>query len=426
MSAHFPRALMLFEQSRYELAEQELRRSLLAEPDNARAHALLALCLSEREQHDEATREAEAAIHHAPDVPFTHYALARVYSARDREEDARAAIDEAIRLDPEDAGYYALKAAIHLDLRDWSAALDAAVEGLQVDPEHVGCANLRAMALVKLGRKAEAQTLLDETLAKAPENDVAHANKGWTLLHQGRPREAMEHFREALRLDPENPWARHGMIEALKARHLVYRVMLAYFLWMSGLNRKAQWGVIIGLYVVPRILRGVARTNPGLRTWLLPIVGVFILFALMTWIADPLFNLLLRLSRFGRYALSRTQRMASNALLACLVGGVASLVVGAVTGHERFYIATFAFLIMMIPVSGTFAMRPGWPRKMLTAYTIVLVLLAGVVVTIGLPSDEGEKTAMDRISMACVILWLVGIFAFGWIANGLAMARVRK
>ena len=64
------RGLLLFQQSRYELAETELRQALAAEPDDAYAHAVLALCLIERKQPNEATDEARQAIHLAPDMPF--------------------------------------------------------------------------------------------------------------------------------------------------------------------------------------------------------------------------------------------------------------------------------------------------------------------------------------------------------------------
>src|SRR5688500_16372498 len=68
------RGLLLYQQSRYEMAEAELRQALGVEPNDAYAHALLALCLIERKQADDATAEAQQAIHLAPDMPFAHYA----------------------------------------------------------------------------------------------------------------------------------------------------------------------------------------------------------------------------------------------------------------------------------------------------------------------------------------------------------------
>ena len=112
--------------------------------------------------------------------------------------------------------------------------------------------NLRAMALVNLGRKREAAEAMRGTLAKDPQNAFSHANQGWTLLHQGDHAQGLEHFREALRIDPELDWAAAGTVEALKARHLLYRLMLRYFLWMSRLGGRARWGVILGVLFASR------------------------------------------------------------------------------------------------------------------------------------------------------------------------------
>ena len=80
MNSNLERALMLYQQSRHELAENELRQSLASEPQSAYAHALLALCLAQRENFQEATNEAQQAIHLEPDFPFAHFLARRVCS----------------------------------------------------------------------------------------------------------------------------------------------------------------------------------------------------------------------------------------------------------------------------------------------------------------------------------------------------------
>ena len=247
MSPQLERGLLLFMQSRYELAEAELRQALANEPREAYGHAMLGLCLAKREQFKEATEEAEQAVHLAPDFAFAHYALADILHDRNHHAEALTAINEALRLDSADADYFALLSAIHLDEKHWKEGLQAAEQGLQLDSEHVGCNNLRAIALVKLGRKSEAGATIDAALARNPDNAVTHANQGWTLLERGEPKKALEHFREALRLDPDNDWARQGIVEALKARNVIYAVMLKYFLWMSRLSGRVQWAIILGL-----------------------------------------------------------------------------------------------------------------------------------------------------------------------------------
>src|SRR5690242_18623751 len=290
MNPNVERGLLLFHQSRHEMAEKEFRQALAAEPHGAFAHSLLAMCLSHRKEYKEATAEAQQAIHLQPDFPFAHYAHAHVLFDRNRSDEALEAIQEAIRLEPGDADYLALLANIHCEERRWPAALEAAERGLQFDPAHVQCTNLRAIALVKLGRKSEAGATIDAALAKNPDSAITHANQGWTFLEKGEPKKALEHFREALRLDPENEWARQGTVEALKARNIIYAAMLKYFLWMSRFSKRGQWVIILGAFIGNRLLAALAASNPDLAPWVLPLRILYICFALMTWMAQPFFN----------------------------------------------------------------------------------------------------------------------------------------
>ena len=68
MSAHYQRACLLYQQSRYDMAANELRLALTQEPNRADYHALLALCLAEQEKFDDATGEAQRAIGLGPEA----------------------------------------------------------------------------------------------------------------------------------------------------------------------------------------------------------------------------------------------------------------------------------------------------------------------------------------------------------------------
>ena len=413
------RGLLLFQQSRYEMAEAEFRQALGREPGDAGTHALLALCLLERKQLDEATNEAREAVGLAPELPFAHYALAKVWYERDRLDEARAAIDEAIRLDPEDPDFRFLLSAIHFDRRRWEDALRAAEQGLALDPQHGGCTNLRAMSLVKLGRTREAGDTIDAALARDPENSSTHANRGWTLLEQGKVEEAQHHFREALRLDPGSEWARTGIVEALKARNPVYAVMLRYFLWMSRLSQRAQWGVIIGGYFANRVLTQAARANPELAPWLLPFRVLYVIFVLLTWTADPLFNLVLRLDRFGRLALTRDQIVESNWIGGVIALGMVSLGACAVWGFGGpFLVSAMVFGFLIVPLAGTFRTPAGRPRTMMIVYVSVLALLG-----LGSIASAAEGGAEGEPAWALFGPFLLGVILSGWVANFLIMRR---
>lgn len=409
------RGILLFQQQRFDMAETELRQALAADPDDAYAHSLLALCLMERKQLEDASCEARQAIHLAPDNSFAHYALAKVLYEDDLYDAAQTAIDEAIRLDPQDADYRFLLGAIHFDLRRFEDALRAADEGLAADPEHEGCTNLRVMALVKRGRTREAVDVTESALARNPESSATHANRGWTLLEQSKAEEALGHFRESLRLEPDNEWARSGIVEALKARNAIYAVMLRYFLWMSKLSTRAQWGVILGGYFANRFLTAAAENDQALAPWLLPLRVLYVIFVVLTWTAVPLFNLLLRLNRFGRLALSREEIVDSNwvgALIFLALLSLGACIAWGFEGTQLVAAEVFGFLI--IPLAGTLKL-PEKSRRPMWIYT-------GVMATLGLARLASLAGSADPGSGG----WMMGLFFLGaigapWVANAMMM-----
>src|SRR5688572_2340704 len=354
MSAHLERAQLLLAQSRPADAERESMLALSAQPDNPQALALLALSRIEQDKREPALEAVREAVGLAPDVSYLHYVHALVLHRMDREEEAFRAVQEALRLDPHDADNFSLLASIELGRRRWPAALEAAEQALALNPEHVGATNLRAMALVRLGRKAEAMTTVDYALHRAPDDAFSHANQGWNCLHQNDPRKAQEHFKEALRLQPDLEYAREGMLEALKARNPVYRVMLAYFLWLGRQSARFQWGFIIGIFFGGRIARSLSQSQPALNWIWWPLLGLFYAFVFLSWTAQPMFNLMLRFDRFGRHVLTPDQRTGANWFGAAFALALGSLVWWLATDNQAGLFSAIAFAILSICVAATF------------------------------------------------------------------------
>jgi tetratricopeptide (TPR) repeat protein len=381
------------------------------------SHGFLAMCLNQRDDYAGATEEAEAAVRLAPDWSEAHAIRARVLANRNRLDEAERAVEEALRLDPEDADHHALLASVLLDQKKWTEALAAAEKGLELDAEHVGCNNYRAMALTKLGRSDEAGATMEAALAREPEDAFSHANVGWNYLHQRQPRKALEHFREALRLDPTMDFARAGMVEALKSKNILYALMLRYFLWMSSLGPRAQWAVVIGGYLAFRFLGGLAEQKPEWAPWIRPLLVAYFVFAILTWIAAPVFNLLLKLDRFGRHALSRDQSLAATwvgLLLALALGAVFAWLV---LGVELALLPAIYFGFLLLPVSAIFNCDRGWPRRWMIVYTAVLATLLPAAVVL---------VSIDRfLAMQALQAFVWGSVLSGLVANFLIMARVR-
>jgi Tfp pilus assembly protein PilF len=400
------KALLLLQRSRYDLAEQELRRVLAQDPEDAQAHALLACSLAEQNKLPEAESSARDAIQLAPDHPYCHYIMGWIKLQKDDLPNARRAVEEALRLDPQSSDYHGLRALIYLRAQRWQEALDAANEGLRHDPTHQNCLNHRATALVKLNRPEEAQQTIGRALQENPENEHTHANLGWAYLHQGQHQKALEHFSEALRLDPNLDYARQGLVEALKARYFLYRWLLQFFLWMSRLSPGVRGGLIVGAYVLVRVLRDVARQYPGVAPLILPIVSFYAIFVLLTWIIDPLFNLALRCNKYGRHALSSKQRLNSSIFGLLLLTTILAALGGAVTGRLVFFLLALNVGFLILPATRVLTEADTIDRGAL-AFVVGMALCGAVAV--GSLLAGSQQTAF-----ACSTVNFLGFCAFTW------------
>jgi Tfp pilus assembly protein PilF len=368
------RALLLIQQRRFDLAEQELRLYLAEHPDLDWPHAMLALCLSEGKRPQEAHREAEMAIGLAPDNSFNHYVHSVVLAEANCLPEAEAAIRAAIGLEHGSAAYFGQLANVSLRQRRSQEALTAAELGLQIDPADDTCANLRSVALINLGRRAEATDTLRSALARDPDDGYTHANLGWSLIEQGQYDQALEHFREALRLEPNLEHARHGIVTALKARNILYRPILWYFLWVQKLNAKYAFAMLIGLYLGYRLLGNVAAQNPALAPFVAPLLIAYLVFALTSWLANPLFNLVLFTNRFGRLALSRDERATSLLVAGCLL--LAILFLAGAVWSPLFLLAGLGMVLATLPLSKVFDAEPGWPRLAIVAMGLAVAAMS--------------------------------------------------
>jgi Tfp pilus assembly protein PilF len=412
MSAHLQRAELLLAQSRPADAEREARQALLSAPENPSAHGLLALCLAGQEKLPEALEAARTAIGFAPDVGYFHYIHAHVLHRLDRERDALEAVHEAIRLDPDSEDNFALLSSVHLAQRDWKASLEAAERGLALNPEHTLSANLRAMALVRLGRNSEAVDTIDFALERAPENAFSHANQGWNCLHRNDPRKAQEHFREALRLQPDLEYARQGMLEALKARNPIYRGMLAYFLWMGRLSTKLQWAFVIVTFFGVRMVRGLAESQPQLGWVLWPLLVLFYVFIYLSWTTGPMFNLLLRLNKFGRLVLSHDERVASNWFGAAFGLAVISAIFWALGGDTLGAVLTIMLGMLSVCVAAVFG-KQGRSR-------MILAMASGALTLVGI-------TAVALIVLNNrAALSILPVFVFGFLGYQILASTLRR
>ncbi|MBX3464899.1 MAG: tetratricopeptide repeat protein [Planctomycetes bacterium] len=370
--ANWQRAVLLCQQARWDLAVRELRGLLALDADHAHAHALLAMALAQTGDLTGADEESRLAVGLAPESPFVHRALAVVHFEARRDEPAAAAVGQAIALAPGDAELHGLLAQIRCRQRRWPEALAAADAGLALDPHDVDCLNLRSVALAKLGRGAEATDTLDAALAKDPDNPYTHQARGWALLHRGEAEGAMHHFQEALRRAPSLPDARAGLVEALKARNPVYRLVLGWFLWLDGKSHGHQLAILIGAWLAARF-GSRALHDAGHETAANAVGLSWFAVVLLTACAVPIFNLLLLANPLGRHALEPRARRDALWLGATVVIGL-GVAAWAWLGDSWWALrGVWFWLVFLLPVAGIGLFEPGWGRRVLQAFCVAAV-----------------------------------------------------
>jgi hypothetical protein len=136
--------------------------------------------------------------------------------------------------------------------------------------------------------------------------------------------------------------------------------------------------------------------------------------------------LLLRFNRFGRLALSREQIHASNWVGGCFFLALAALGIGVLRADWRFLLTGLAPACLVIPITGAFKCRAGWPRTIMALCTALLAASAaggiGILFFGGyLPRNTwGDALAASRLLMS-MFFW--GVFGSTWLINLLLVSR---
>lgn len=401
------RAELLIQQHKFQEAEKVLIDLLSQFPTDIRVLGLLSEVKLQQDKTDEAEELINSAIGLSPDIGYLYYLKSRVAIDRKKYDEAENCLKQAISIEPTDADFYALHASIKLMRKNYEGALETANSALEHDPENISALNTRSTALLKLDRHEESHQTIEGALREDPNNAHTHANYGWNLLEKGDHNKALKHFSEALKNNPTMEYAQIGMAEALKARYIVYRWFLKYSFWISNLTAKYQWIVFIGFFVGFRVLRSVARNSPALEPYLTPVILIIALMAFSTWVITPISNLFLRFNKYGKHLLSKKEILSSN--FVCIA---AFIFLAATAGYfitqigQLLPVAVFG-LTMMIPLSAMFAETKY--KHVLVIYTAVLAIVGGLALYDVFTKQQAVGTAAT--------LYIVGIFAFQWVAN---------
>lgn len=399
MAVLIQRAQILLQQGRFEDAFTTLRQHLSTNAHDTDGLFLLAICYLETNKLPEAAQVAGDALSFAPHDDRFLYLQSRIAFLKNQYQEAIQAIKAAVALNPYRVDYFAMWSQILLSRKDYEGALHKAEEGLAVNPEDEACLNLRSHALFNLGKKEEAFSDLHEALEHNPENAYTHANLGWKWLEAGNHRKALEHFRESLKINPNNDWARHGMVQAMKARYWLYRQFLNYAFFMGRQKARTQWIIIIAIFVLTQIANQV----------FFPLYVLLALLAISTWLITPVSNLFLRLNPYGRYALSREQTQVSNIVGILLSVALAAAISYWITNLQGLLALSICSGIMLLPAAGFYIPESKKNRNIIRWYTLSLAAL-GIL-------GVGYAFITNDPFNIFVTVMLIGVFLYQILAN---------
>ncbi len=264
-------------------ALEEARRALAEDPDEPEAIELEARALSEMGRHTEAEAAARRGVAAWPGWAWPLVTLAGVLRQAERWDDAVAVADEALALDPGEPPAWLEKAAGELGRDRPAAALAAADAGLALDPEVDELTLLRGYALLTLRRRKEATAAFEEVLGRNPDDARAHAALARSDFMGMRFGRAGDGVRSSLRLDPEDPESRALLLETARARTPAGRVLYPWLLFLSRFPTWFGWVLVIGLFVLFRVLISEWGRSVVPTFILAPFVVLYVVFCLITW-----------------------------------------------------------------------------------------------------------------------------------------------
>ena len=408
------RAEVLLTQKRFVEAEQMLREMIEKFPELGYAKYYLAVALLGQNKNDDAEKILQFLVTENPENPDYLQMLAEVEIEKDLYDAAEDKVRHLLKMQPEEADYFVMLSRIRYAQRNYDEALEFANQALEQDPENLPALNIKVSVSSFLGQQEGLQESVDEALRQDPENAYTIANHGMSMLNQGKTQESLDRFKEALTLDPHNTLAKHGLAEAMKSKFWPYKMLYMIGLKMSRLSGQNMWAVIIGSYILLRVLRTVASNNPSLEPFLMPIVFFIAFLFVLTWVLNPLMNLYLSRNEYGKLLLDeddlKTSRLVGIALLASIV----MLILYLFLKQSVFLYGGILFFFFMIPLSNLYNSTYSEKDEKKVAYLTYGIVGSGIlgVLLMGLTGNQ-----------ILIAISALGIFAFQWIINAIVIKQ---
>lgn len=375
MSVNFERGSQLFEMGRYKEAIPFLSKSLAENVDDYHSKYLIAQCYFMTNDIERALKLALELRSENPEYSDIYFLLSQLHFQKNNIKEALINIDNAIGINPYEENYFGQKSYIKLSEKKFNEALNLANEGLKINAKSDYCLNARATALTKLKRTKEAEETIENLLQENPEDSNSHANVGWNYLEKNDIPKALNHFKEALKLDPASEYARDGMLNGVKAKNSIYNLYLRYAFWIGNKSEKNQWYFIIGIYLAYRFLVKMLSVS-GFAILSIPLIIAYLLFALGSWIMEPLSNMILIFDKYGKYLLDDNDKLSGQIMFYLLIGSLSFFGLYLGLNNDYYLLISISCLAAILPLTRYPLFLSPKTRNINLAYGSLIILIA--------------------------------------------------
>ena len=200
--AHCHVGIELGEQQKYDLATEEFKAALKADPNCAEAYYGLGYTLENLGKVQEAMEQYRNALRVRPWYEPAHSRLGTVLWSLGQRQEALAEYEAALRQNADDLeAQYRLGVGLQ-ELGELPQAVPHLDYVARLNPDFGDALNRLTEALLRQGKLPEAEGRLRWLAASFPQNPAVRINLGSVLWQRGKPEQAIEQYREALRLNP--------------------------------------------------------------------------------------------------------------------------------------------------------------------------------------------------------------------------------
>src|SRR5664279_5640870 len=194
-------------------AEEQARKILEEDPNNADAYALLGTSLFAEREPDQAMEAYNKVIELKPNDSAAYLNRAVLYASMKRDADAEADFRKAIALNPKNLEAYSNLSRFYQYKQQLPQAEAVLQEGIKNDPDSPGNYLRLAAMLQQQGRTADAETVITNLRNHLPKNaDVAGALAEFYMASRN-PDAAIKEYQRGLSIDPKNERLQLALIE---------------------------------------------------------------------------------------------------------------------------------------------------------------------------------------------------------------------